>query len=266
MSTHSLNGRTALVTGGGAGIGKACVEALTAAGAAVLITDVDAAAAAAVARDLSGRGRKVAALMQDVTNEKRWPDVIAECERLFGGLDIVVANAGIAIAGPLVEMSLEDWRRQQAVNLDGVFLSLKYGIPALRKVGGGSIIIMSSIAGMRGSANLAGYGATKAAVRYLAKSAALECAAAGDRIRVNSVHPGIIDTAIWTKMPAGARRLNAPPDPHQLAKDMTPMGTAGVPADIADAVVFLASDASRYMTGAELVVDGGVTAGSIRRL
>jgi NAD(P)-dependent dehydrogenase (short-subunit alcohol dehydrogenase family) len=262
----SLNGRVALVTGAGHGIGKACVEALSAAGARVVITDIDAGAAAGVARDIAAGGGKAAALMQDVTNEKRWPDVVAEAERLFGALDIVVANAGIGIGGPLVEMSLEDWRRQTAVNLDGVFLTIKHTIPSLRKAGGGSIIVMSSIAGLRGAANLAGYSATKAAVRYLAKSVALECAAAGDKIRVNSVHPGIIDTDIWKKIPSGTRRLNAPLDPHALAKEATPMGVAGVPADIAKVVVFLASDASSYMTGAELVIDGGMMAGTIRRL
>jgi NAD(P)-dependent dehydrogenase (short-subunit alcohol dehydrogenase family) len=148
------------------------------------------------------------------------------------------------------------------VNIDGVFLSVKYAIPAMRRAGGGSIIMMSSIAGIRGSAGLAGYSASKGAVRLLSKSVALECAGARDGIRCNSVHPGVIETDIWQKMPQGSPGgRNAPIDPHQLAANIVPLGEAGTAADIAAGVVFLASDASRHMTGSELVIDGGSTAG-----
>ena len=160
-------------------------------------------------------------------------------------------------------MSLADWRRQQAINLDGVFLSVKHAIPAMRRSGGGSIILMSSVAGLRGSPGLAAYCATKGGVRLLAKAAALEVA--GDNIRVNSVHPGIIDTPIWGKMIRRARegnRRNAPIDPHERASLAVPLGVVGQAQDIADGVLFLASDAAHYMTGSELVIDGGIMAGA----
>ena len=161
-------------------------------------------------------------------------------------------------------MSLADWRRQTAINLDGVFLSVKYCLPLMRKTGGGSIIMMSSLAGLRGSATLAGYSATKGGVRLFAKSIAMECASMGDGIRVNSVHPGIIDTPIWGKIPAGgtASGQNAPIDCEALAELATPLGRAGRAREIAQGVLYLASDASSYMTGSELVIDGGMFGGT----
>ena len=194
-----------------------------------------------------------------MTRESRWPEVIAATLEAYGRLDVMVANAGIAIAGPLETMTLDDWRRQQAINVDGVFLSVRSVIAPMRAAGGGSIIIMSSVAGLRGAGGLAGYSATKAAVRYFAKSAALELV--GDNIRVNSVHPGVIDTEIWGKMNEvqRARGSNATIDPKDRVKAIVPMGTMGVPADIAEGVVFLASDAARYMTGSALLIDGGYT-------
>jgi NAD(P)-dependent dehydrogenase (short-subunit alcohol dehydrogenase family) len=172
-----------------------------------------------------------------------------------------VANAGIGSLCRAVDMSLAEWRRQTAVNLDGVFLSVKHAVPALRRAGGGSIVIMSSVAGLRGSAGLAGYCATKGGVRLFAKAVAMECAAAGDRIRVNTVHPGVIDTPIWTKIAASGGG-NAPFDPNEIARAGVPLGQAGQAQDIANGVLFLASDASSHMTGAELVIDGGMTGGT----
>ena len=165
---------------------------------------------------------------------------------------------GVELPGPLA-----DWRRTTAVNLDGVFLSVKFAIPAMVRSGGGSIIITSSVAGLRGAAFLSCYSATKGGVRLFAKSAALECAALGCNIRVNSIHPGIIDTPIWGKIPteAAGSGQNAPIDPEERAKLATPLGRAGSAFEIATGVLFLASDASRYMTGTELVIDGGLTAG-----
>src|SRR5215472_2205016 len=171
----------------------------------------------------------------------------------------MVANAGIGILCKAIEMSLADWRRQTAINLDGVFLSVKYAVPAMRRGGGGSIVITSSIAGLRGSPGLAGYCATKGGVRLFAKAVAMECAAAGDGIRINTVHPGIIDTPILAKTAASAGNLSI--DYHELAKTAVPLGRIGQAADIANGVLFLASDASSYMTGAELVIDGGMTGG-----
>jgi NAD(P)-dependent dehydrogenase (short-subunit alcohol dehydrogenase family) len=176
---------------------------------------------------------------------------------------MLVANAGIGIMGNAVDMSLKDWRRQMAINVDGVFLSIKYCIPAMRRAGhGGSIVMLSSVAGLRGSAGLAGYSATKGAVRLFAKSMALECAQAGDGIRVNSVHPGIIATPIWDKLPAGQ---NQPIDPYAVAETIVPLGKAGEASEIADGILFLASNLSSHVTGSELVIDGGMTAGRIAR-
>src|SRR6266850_946635 len=175
--------------------------------------------------------------------------------------DIDVAR-GTALAASIVDMSLADWRRQTAVNLDGVFLSVKYCIPLMRKSGGGSIVMTSSIAGLRGSATLAGYCATKGGVRLFAKAIAMECASRGDGIRVNSVHPGIIDTPIWGKLGAGR---NAPIDIDEYGRRGAPLGRVGKPQDIANGVLFLASDAASYITGTELVIDGGITGGQIAR-
>jgi len=254
----------AYVTGGASGIGAARAATPAREGAKVVVTDIDDARGMALAESIG----KAAVFFQyqDVTDEAAWPGAIAAVEQRFGRRDIMVANAGIAVFGPALEMSLAEWRRQTAVNLDGVFLTVKYAVPAMRRAGGGSIIIMSSVAGLRGSANLAGYSASKGGVRLFAKSMALECAAAEDNIRVNSVHPGIILTPIWQKATTLAGGgLNTPLDPVELARTGVPLGVPAEPQEIANGVLFLASDASRHMTGAEPVIDGGIMAGSVRR-
>jgi NAD(P)-dependent dehydrogenase (short-subunit alcohol dehydrogenase family) len=263
-----VEGKVALITGGASGIGAACAETLAREGAKVVLTDLDGARGEALAAKLRSAGREARFLHQDVTDEGRWAEVVAETERLFGGLHVLVANAGIAVMAAVFDMTLADWRRQTAVNLDGVFLSVKHAVPAMRRAGrGGSVVLMSSVAGLRGSAGLAGYSATKGAVRLFAKSVALECAGERDGIRVNSVHPGIIETAIWGKMPAGLPDgRNAPLDPQAIAAQGVPLGEPGQASDVADGVLFLASDASRHMTGSELVIDGGMTAGRVGNL
>ncbi|TXL74089.1 glucose 1-dehydrogenase [Vineibacter terrae] len=264
-----LDNRVAIVTGGASGIGAACAETLAREGARVVATDIDDAGGRDLVARIRAAGGEALFLHQDVTDEARWPEIIAETEAKYGRLDIMVANAGIGVsARTIVDMTMADWRRQTAINIDGVFLSVKHCIPAMRRAGnGGSIVMISSVAGLRGSPTLAGYSATKGAVRLFAKSIAMECAGAGDGIRVNSVHPGIIDTPIWGKIPVNAQATgrNAPPDPHELARTGAPLGRAGTPYDIANGVLFLASDASSYMTGAELVIDGGITAGTVAR-
>jgi len=266
--TGQVQGKVALVTGGASGIGEAISELLAREGASVVVTDVDDLKGPEVVARIKKAGGDASFLHHDVTSEERWIDVVAEVMQRHGRLDVLVSNAGIGIAVPsITEMSLEDWRRQTAINLDGVFLSVKHCLPAMRKTGGGSIIMMSSLAGLRGSANLSGYCATKGGVRLFAKAIAMECATFEDGIRVNSVHPGIIDTPIWGKIPTGATGAgqNAPIDPEERAKLATPLGRAGHAEDIAQGVLFLASDASRYMTGAELVIDGGMFAGGVAR-
>ena len=260
-----IEGKVAIVTGGACGIGAACARTLAREGAKVAVTDVDDAAGEAVVADITKAGGEAIYLSQDVSEEARWPQVVGAVEKRYGRLDVMVANAGIAITVPLAEMTLADWRRQQAVNLEGVFLSIKHSVPAMRRTGGGSIIVMSSLAGLRGAAGLGGYCATKGGVRLLAKAAAMEHAL--DNIRVNSVHPGIIDTDIWRKMVAGtdAVRRNEPADIHALSQFIVPLGRAGEAQNIADGVLFLASSASAYMTGSELVIDGGMFGGGVRR-
>ena len=263
-----VEGKVALVTGGASGIGAACAELLAREGASVAVTDVDELRGPEVVTGIRKAGREASFWQHDVTSEPRWIEIVAEVEKRYGRLDILVSNAGIGISVPsITEMSLADWRRQTAINLDGVFLSVKHCLPLMRKTGGGSIIMMSSLAGLRGAAGLSGYCATKGGVRLFAKAIAMECATFGDGIRVNSVHPGIIDTPIWGKIPTEAegRGQNAPIDPEERARLATPLARAGHASEIASGVLFLASDAPSYMTGTELVIDGGMFAGGVAR-
>jgi NAD(P)-dependent dehydrogenase (short-subunit alcohol dehydrogenase family) len=267
-----VQGKVALVTGGASGIGAAVAELLAREGASVVVTDIDELKGPELVAGIRKAGGEATFLQQDVTSEPRWIEIAAETGKRYGKLDILVSNAGIGIAVPsITEMTLEDWRRQTAINLDGVFLSVKHGLPLMRKTStpkaGGSIILMSSLAGLRGAAGLSGYCATKGGVRLFAKAIAMECAMANDGIRVNSVHPGIIDTPIWGKIPTEAtgRGQNAPIDPEARAKFATPLGRAGQAGEIAGGVLYLASDASRYVTGTELVIDGGMYAGGVMR-
>jgi NAD(P)-dependent dehydrogenase (short-subunit alcohol dehydrogenase family) len=264
-----VQGKVALVTGGASGIGAAVCELLAREGAKVAVTDIDELRGPELVAKIKKAGGEATFLQQDVTSEARWVEVVADVVTRYGRLDILVSNAGIGIGAPtIVEMTLEDWRRQTAINLDGVFLSVKHSLPAMRKGGGGSIVMMSSLAGLRGGQTLAGYCATKGGVRLFAKAIAMECASFGDGVRVNSVHPGIIDTPIWGKIPAGAsgQGQNAPIDPEERAKLATPFGRAGHAMEVAQGVLYLASDASSYLTGTELVIDGGVNAGGALRM
>ena len=256
-----VSGKVAIVTGGASGIGEACAETLAREGASVLITDIDDTLGKGVVERITKAGGKAHYVRHDVRDEGVWSGIVADAEKRYGRLDIMVANAGIGIMSPIATMTLADWQRQQAINLDGVFLSIKHSIPAMKRVGGGSIVLMSSVAGLRGAPGLAAYSATKGGVRLLAKSVALEHAA--DNIRCNSVHPGIIATPIWEKIPTGAEgnRRNAPIDPRERAAASVPLPRVGEAQDIANGVLFLSSDASNYITGQELVIDGGMTAG-----
>jgi NAD(P)-dependent dehydrogenase (short-subunit alcohol dehydrogenase family) len=257
-----VDGKVALVTGGASGIGRGCAERLAAEGAVVIATDLQDHKGAEVVEAIEKAGGRAEYLHHDVTDEQAWVDVVAKVKAAHGRLDVLVNNAGIGLGGSVLEMTLADWRKQTAVNLDGVFLGVKHAIPLMREGGGGSIINMSSVAGLKGAATLAGYCATKGGVRLFTKAVAMECANAQDGIRVNSVHPGIIDTPIWlTVMPrAGAAPgANAPPDLDAMSQMAVPLGVKGYPEDIANGVLWLASDESRYVTGAELVIDGGLS-------
>jgi NAD(P)-dependent dehydrogenase (short-subunit alcohol dehydrogenase family) len=257
-------GKVALITGGASGIGRGCAELLAAEGATVVVTDIQDKLGAEV---VGGIGGTAIYLNHDVTSEDAWIAIVAEVGKRFGRLDILVNNAGIGLGGPVTEFSLADWRKQQAINVEGVFLGVKHSLPLMRQGGGGSIINVSSVAGLTGAPNMTAYCATKGAVRLFTKAAAMECATARDGVRVNSVHPGIIETPIWDTISStvnGEAGANSGPSRAFNLDDVTavatPLGVKGFPLDIASGVLFLASDESRYMTGAELVIDGGMTA------
>jgi NAD(P)-dependent dehydrogenase (short-subunit alcohol dehydrogenase family) len=258
-----VQGKVSLVTGGASGIGRATALLLAKEGAAVIVTDVQDDSGRDTVAKIKQDGTDALFLHHDVTDEAAWAGVISEVKSRFGRLDVLVNNAGIAISGPVTEMSLADWRRQQAINLDGVFLGTKHALPLMRASGGGSIVNISSVAGLRGTAGLAGYCATKGGVRLFTKAVALECAAARDRVRVNSVHPGIIETPIWggiiAGLPGEARAGANAPDLDALSSAAVPTGVKGMPEDVAEGVLYLASDAARYVTGTELVIDGGLS-------
>ena len=257
-----VEGKVALVTGGASGIGAGCAARLAEEGAMVVISDLQDAKGEELVVAIGKAGGKARYLHHDTTDEDAWVSVIADIEKTEGRLDILVNNAGIAIGSPSITMmSLADWRKQQAVNVEGVFLGCKHGLPLMRKAGnGGSIVNMSSVAGLKGSAFLAAYCATKGAVRLFTKAIAMECATAKDGVRVNSVHPGIIETPIWIAIAGmGQPGANSPPDLDAMSTEAVPLGVKGLPSDIANGVLWLASDESRYVTGAELVIDGGLS-------
>ncbi len=257
-----VEGKVACVTGAASGIGRATATLLAAEGATVVATDMQEEKGRAVAEEIERSGGKACFIQHDVTDEDQWRTVIGEIEARFGRLDILVNNAGVGYSGPVTEMSLETWRRQMAVNVDGVFLGVKHGLPLMRRHRpGGSIINVSSIAGIKASANVAGYAASKGAVRLFTKSVALECAAEGDGIRVNSLHPGIVETAIWdTMLHTTEDGSNGRPRGATLDAAVAgtiPFGYKGTPEDMAAGILWLASDESKYVTGTELVIDGG---------
>ncbi|MEQ9146431.1 MAG: glucose 1-dehydrogenase [Parvibaculaceae bacterium] len=259
-----LDGKVAIVTGAAKGIGASTSALLAAEGAAVVCTDIDRDAGEKVADRIQNDGGRATFISHDVTDEAQWEQVVSAARDAFGGLDILVNNAGIAPAGePIEDMELESWRRVTAIDLDSVFLGCKHAIRGMKTSGnGGSIINISSIMGLVGQPNAAAYNAAKGGVRLLTKVAALECAEAGYGIRVNSVHPGFVDTplvrgAVENGVVAG--RMGSANEAIELLTMLHPIGRLGVPKDIANAILFLASDESAFMTGSELVVDGGYT-------
>jgi NAD(P)-dependent dehydrogenase (short-subunit alcohol dehydrogenase family) len=250
-------GKVAIVTGGAMGIGRACAELLAAEGAAVAITDVDPAAAMKVQAALTALGHRALFIEQDVSREEDWERVVSSVVQTYGRLDILVNNAGVGWFGDVEHTSLADWRKLMSINLDGVFLGIKHAIPAMRASGGGSIVNLSSIEGLIGDPALAAYDASKGGVRLLTKSAALYCARGGMKIRVNSVHPGYIHTPM---VQHGAEASGHPAEMLHALEKLHPVGHLGEPIDIAYAVLYLASDESAFVTGSELVIDGGYTA------
>jgi len=246
-----LAGKAALITGAASGIGHATVHLFHAEGAKIAATDRNEAALAEVKpfADL--------VLPQDVTDEARWRQIVDIAVAAFGRIDILVNCAGIALKGNIETATLDDWRKTHAVNVEGTFLGCREAIRAMKETGGGSIINLSSVAGVIGDAQSAAYCASKGAVRLLTKSAALHCGRAGYNIRLNSVHPSFADTPMVQELIASSK------NPERVREGLmraAPMGRMGKAEEVAQTILFLASDESSFTTGAEFMVDGGLTA------
>lgn len=268
LGSQRLKGRVALVTGGLRGIGLACVERFLAEGAEVVLTDLDAPDSDLANSTLAQLGQAASYVQANVTSEEDWAAVRAAVEERHGRLHILVNNAGIDLTGPVASLSMEGWRRIMSINVDGVFLGVRTFVPLMEKsgadvAGGASIINVSSIMGLVGMSEVSGYNASKGAVRLFTKSIALEFAQKRMPIRANSLHPGFVVTPLLNE---GFQRwvdsgvAEKAQDLVDMVAGRTPMGRLAAPSELASAVFFLAGSDSSYMTGAELVVDGGWTA------
>ena len=253
-----VQGKMAFVTGGAQGLGEAIGKMLAKEGAKVTLTDVNGAGAEKVAAEINaahGAGTAFA-FQHDVTDEAQWQEVLKAAHAAMGGLNVLVNNAGIGSLGSVEDETYDMFKKVQTVDVDSIFLGCKYAIPLMRDHGLGSIVNISSIAGIIASGNYVAYNTAKAAVRHLSKSIALHCAKTGGQIRSNSVHPVFINTPILdrTKEMFGEEKAL-----EKLGRQI-PLGKVGEPDDIAYAVLYLASDESKLVTGAELKVDGGISA------
>ena len=249
-----LEGKTALVTGAASGIGLQTSIRLAEEGARVIMTDINLEEGRQQAEK---PGANATFLKLDITEEEEWISVLDETAKQFGRLDILVNSAGMVLIADVEQITLDDWRKVHAVNLDGTFLGCKHGVRVMKKFGSGSIINLSSVSGMIGGFNLAAYNSSKGAVRMLTKSVALHCARAGYGIRCNSIHPTFIETPMLESM------IRDSPDPEKARQTLVrqvPLRRIGKPDDVANMIVYLASDESTFVTGTEMVIDGGVIA------
>jgi 3alpha(or 20beta)-hydroxysteroid dehydrogenase len=266
LSTFGLSGKVVLVTGAARGLGAQASEALARAGASVVISDILPEVAQETAARIREQGGQALALKHDVTQESDWQAVVTEVVESCGGLDVLVNNAGIEQVGLITETRLEDFQRLHEINVSGVFLGLKHASRAMRPGGvagrGGAIVNLSSVAGLVGVPGLGSYCSSKGAVRLLTKAAAVEFAALGYGIRVNSLHPAIVKTELGTNVVRGFADIGLVSDEAQaesLMQNMHPLGY-GQPRDVASAILYLASDAACWVNGTELVLDGGLSA------
>lgn len=253
-----VQGKICIVTGAARGLGLAAAERLLAEGAKVLLTDLDDKTGLVQRDRLRAAGHDVEFQRQDVTDPRQWTSALDAVMQCWGRLDVLVNNAGIGVLKNIDTETFEGWRRTLSVNLDGVFLGIQQSVPRM-KANGGSIINIASIEGLVGESLLPAYNASKGGVRLLTKSTAIHCARSGYGIRVNSVCPGFAET----EMVSGALSTLTPEAAQSFATATLariPMGRFAEPVEIANVVLFLASDESSYMTGSDLVVDGGMTA------
>ena len=248
-----LANKIAFITGGASGIGWAAAERFAQEGATVIVADRAADKLRDCAAALRAYGDKHRVVHLDVTLEDDWIRALKEVDGAFGRLDVLVNNAGYGSFLTIDATTLQQWRALMAVNLDSVFLGTKYALPLLARAGKASIINMSSIRALVAGHGTAAYSAAKAGVRLFTKATALECATLGNGVRANSVHPGQIETPLLKQAMADSGRM-------QSTLDRIPLGRVGKPLEIADALVFLASDESTFMTGSEVTIDGGYTA------
>ena len=255
---NRVKNKVAIVTGGASGLGKSSAILLAREGAKIVVTDIDEEDGKKVVQQIKANGGEAIFIKQDVSKEDEWKNVIETTLKTFGKLHILAKSAGIGLGGTVEEVTLEDWKNLIDVNLNGTFLGTQYGIKGMKETGeGGSIINFSSIEGLIGDPNLPAYNASKGGVTIFTKSAALHCARQGYGIRINSIHPAYI----WTPMVENFLKAqgNVEEGKKQL-ESLHPVGHLGEPDDIGYGVVYLASDESKFMTGSELVIDGGYTA------
>ncbi|MGI9346214.1 MAG: SDR family NAD(P)-dependent oxidoreductase [Gammaproteobacteria bacterium] len=260
-----MKGKVALVTGAASGIGASTMQLLAKRGATVVGTDLQHEKGMELVRKIEATGGSALFLEQDVTDEGNWDAVVNHIMDRYGELHVLVNNAGIGVGGDLLEFTLEQWRELFAVNVEGVFLGTRYCLPHLAASGSGSIVHISSVAGLEGMGNLSAYCATKGAVRLFSKAVAKECAGKQMPVRSNSVHPGIIDTPIWApllddeSLRANMSQLGNEVSVQGVAALSVPGGQAGTPDQVAEVIAFLASDASSYVSGGEFTVDYGLS-------
>jgi NAD(P)-dependent dehydrogenase (short-subunit alcohol dehydrogenase family) len=258
-----LSGKVVLVTGAASGIGQATASLLAREGARVLLTDRESGGAEQAAEEIRQSGGEALAASLDVTRETEWESAVSEAHDAWGRLDILVASAGISFAAPTVDTALEDWRRVMAVNVDGVFLGIKHCARAMRADRGGSIAIVSSASGVKAAAGAGAYSASKAAVRMLAKTAALELGKEPPYVRVNTVLPAMVRTPLWRQMEFFQELVREHGSEEEVWRkwaESAPLGRIAEPEDVANTILFLVSDEAGYVTGAEIAVDGGYTA------
>jgi NAD(P)-dependent dehydrogenase (short-subunit alcohol dehydrogenase family) len=253
-----LQDKICFITGAANGIGQAIAQRFAEEGAVLLLTDIDEAGGAALAQSLSAAGCKVVFKHHDVTSESDWEAMFAFVQAEFGGLDVMVNNAGGGTYNDIESLTLEQWRFIMQLNLDSAFLGTQGAVAMMKESGGGSIINLSSVGGLVGSPNLAAYSSAKAGVKLLSKCAAIHCGQNAYNIRVNSLHPGLVKTESGIDMATKATGMTAQEAEDAFAA-MHPIGRIGNPVEIANAALYLASDEASFTTGSELVVDGGYT-------